>query len=93
MALEACNAHNLLSIRGKFQMLLFDFVHPKLILQKLVEHLLKRIEASLRRGLYYWHAYYDRRLPPRITALLKLEEFVAKFMSMCRKNFGSRKYV
>ncbi|KAH1223943.1 Replication factor C subunit 3 [Glycine max] len=93
MALEACNAHNLLSIRGKFQMLLLDFVHPKLILQKLVEHLLKRIEASLRRELYYWHAYYDRRLPPGITALLKLEEFVAKFMSMCRKNSGSRKYV
>ncbi|KAL5168587.1 Replication factor C subunit 3 [Glycine soja] len=83
----------LLSIRGKFQMLLLDFVHPKLILQKLVEHLLKRIEASLRRELYYWHAYYDRRLPPGITALLKLEEFVAKFMSMCRKNSGSRKYV
>ncbi|KAH1110813.1 hypothetical protein GYH30_009566 [Glycine max] len=74
-------------------MLLLDFVHPKLILQKLVEHLLKRIEANLRRELYYWHAYYDRRLPPGITALLKLEEFVAKFMSMCRKNSGSRKYV
>ncbi|RZB57287.1 Leucine-rich repeat receptor-like serine/threonine-protein kinase BAM3 [Glycine soja] len=71
--IEACNAHNLLSIRGKFQMLMLDFVYPKLILQKLVEHLLKRIEASLRRELYYWHAYYDRRLPPGITALLKLE--------------------
>ncbi|KAG5063683.1 hypothetical protein JHK85_004866 [Glycine max] len=93
MALEACNAHNLLSIRGKFQMLLLDFVHPKLILQKLMEHLLKRIEASLRRELYYWPTYYDRRLPPEITALLKLEEFVAKFMSMCRKNSSSRKYV
>ncbi|KAH1163569.1 hypothetical protein GLYMA_01G172500v4 [Glycine max] len=83
----------LLSIRGKFQMLLLDFVHPKLILQKLVGHLLKRIEVSLRRELYYWHAYYDRRLPPGITALLKLEEFVAKFMSMCRKNSGNRQYV
>ncbi|KAG4403718.1 hypothetical protein GLYMA_01G172500v4 [Glycine max] len=49
----------LLSIRGKFQMLLLDFVHPKLILQKLVGHLLKRIEVSLRRELYYWHAYYN----------------------------------
>ncbi|KAK7406730.1 hypothetical protein VNO78_08360 [Psophocarpus tetragonolobus] len=79
----------LLSIRGKFQMLLLDFVQPKLILRKLVEHLLKRIEVSLKRELYYWHAYYDRRLPPGITALLKLEEFVAKFMSMCRKSSGS----
>ncbi|WVZ09491.1 hypothetical protein V8G54_014021 [Vigna mungo] len=63
----------LLSVRGKFQMLLLDFVQPKLILLKLVEHLLKRIDASLKRELYYWHAYYDRRLPPGITALLKLE--------------------
>ncbi|ESW28966.1 hypothetical protein PHAVU_002G032800 [Phaseolus vulgaris] len=83
----------LLSIRGKFQMLLLDFVQPKLILQKLVEHLLERIEANLKRELYYWHAYYDRRLPPGIAALLKLEEFVAKFMSMCRKNSGNRQYV
>ncbi|RDY09353.1 hypothetical protein CR513_06288, partial [Mucuna pruriens] len=71
-------------------------------MQKLVEQLLKRIDASLRRELYYWHAYYvitqvyneqDRRLPPGITALLKLEEFVAKFMSMCRKSSGSRQQV
>ncbi|XP_061342302.1 uncharacterized protein LOC133288537 [Gastrolobium bilobum] len=49
----------LLSVRGKFQMLLLDFVHPKLILQKLVEQFLKRIDASLKRELYYWHAYYN----------------------------------
>lgn len=26
--------------------------------QKLVEQLLKRVEAGSRRELYYWHAYY-----------------------------------
>ncbi|RYQ80123.1 hypothetical protein Ahy_Scaffold1g106739 isoform B [Arachis hypogaea] len=83
----------LLSIRGKFQMLLLDFVHPKLILQKLVEELLKRIEVSLKREVYYWHAYYERRLPPGTTALLKLEEFVAKFMSIYRKSCGTQQYV
>nr|KYP66791.1 Replication factor C subunit 3 [Cajanus cajan] len=93
VAAEILADPSLLSIRGKFQILLLDFVHPKLILQKLVEQLLKRIESSLKRELYYWHAYYDRRLPPGITALLKLEEFVAKFMSMCRKSSGSRQYV
>ncbi|KAF6162051.1 hypothetical protein GIB67_002640 [Kingdonia uniflora] len=60
-------------IRGKFQKLLVDFVHPKLILQKLVEQFLKGIEASLKRELYYWHAYYDKRLPLGTSALLKLE--------------------
>ncbi|XP_045817406.1 uncharacterized protein LOC123910354 [Trifolium pratense] len=48
----------LLSIRGKFQMLLLDFVHPRLILLKLVEQLLRKTDAGLKRELYYWHAYY-----------------------------------
>ncbi|XP_058092052.1 uncharacterized protein LOC131237953 isoform X2 [Magnolia sinica] len=74
--------------RGIFQKLLLDFVHPKLILQKLVEQFLKGVEASLKRELYYWHAYYDKRLPTGTGALLKLEEFVAKFMSIYRKSFN-----
>ncbi|KAI4314830.1 hypothetical protein L6164_027698 [Bauhinia variegata] len=83
----------LFSIRGKLQKLLLDFVHPKLILQKLVEQLLRKTEASLKRELHYWHAYYDKRLPPGTTALLKLEEFVAKFMSIYRKSSSNRQYV
>ncbi|KAA8531896.1 hypothetical protein F0562_006387 [Nyssa sinensis] len=79
-------------IRGKIQKLLMDFVHPKLILQKLVEQFLKGIEASLRRELYYWHAYYDKRLPTGASALVKLEEFVAKFMGICRKSSNNRQY-
>ncbi|XP_054823191.1 replication factor C subunit 3-like [Prosopis cineraria] len=83
----------LFSIRGKLQKLLVDFVHPKLILRKLVEQLLKGIESSLKRELFYWHAYYDKRLPPGTTALLKLEEFVAKFMSIYRKSSSGRQIV
>ncbi|XP_039020992.1 uncharacterized protein LOC120153033 [Hibiscus syriacus] len=73
-------------VRGKLQKLLMDFVPPKLILQKLVEQFLKQVEAGLKRELYYWHAYYDKRLPTGTTALLKLEEFVAKFMGIYRKS-------
>ncbi|XP_072999614.1 uncharacterized protein [Typha latifolia] len=72
--------------RGKLQKLLVESVHPKLILQKLVEQFLKGIEAGIKRELYYWHAYYDKRLPTGPSALLKLEEFVAKFMSLHRKS-------
>ncbi|XP_030514416.2 uncharacterized protein LOC115728217 isoform X2 [Rhodamnia argentea] len=61
-------------VRGKIQKLLVDFVHPKLILlQKLAEQFLKAVEAGSKRDLYYWHAYYDKRLPTGTTALLKLE--------------------
>ncbi|XP_028774652.1 uncharacterized protein LOC114731608 [Neltuma alba] len=48
----------LFSVREKLQKLLVDFVHPKLILRKLVEQLLKGIESNLKRELFYWHAYY-----------------------------------
>ncbi|KAJ6915975.1 Replication factor C subunit 3 isoform A [Populus alba x Populus x berolinensis] len=85
--------NKLFSARGKLKRLLVDFVHPKLILLKLVEQFLKGVEANSRRELYYWHAYYDKRLPTGTTALLKLEEFVAKFMSTYRKSSGTRQYV
>ncbi|XP_075086486.1 uncharacterized protein LOC107832126 [Nicotiana tabacum] len=79
----------LFSIRGKFQKLLVEFVHPKLILLKLVEQFLKRVDGGLKREIYYWHAYYDKRLPIGTSALLKLEEFVAKIMSIYRKRSGN----
>ncbi|KAE8707735.1 Isoflavone reductase-like protein 4 isoform 1 [Hibiscus syriacus] len=74
------------SVRAKLQKLVGDFVHPKLILQKLVEEFLKKVEAGLKRELYYWHAYYEKRLPAGTSALLKLEEFVAKFIGIHRKS-------
>ncbi|XP_031255114.1 uncharacterized protein LOC116113103 [Pistacia vera] len=80
-------------VRGKIQKLLVDFVHPKLILLKLVEEFLKGVEGSLKREIYYWHAYYDKRLPTGTSALLKLEEFVAKFMSVYRKGAANRQYM
>ncbi|KAL1540859.1 replication factor C subunit 3-like [Salvia divinorum] len=80
----------LLTVRGKIQKILADFVHPKLILLKLVEQVLRGVDASLKREIYYWYAYYDKRLPSGASALLKLEEFVAKFMSIYRKSSSNR---
>ncbi|CAL1360853.1 unnamed protein product [Linum trigynum] len=79
-------------VRGKLQKLLVDFVNPQLILQKLVEQFLKEMPSSSKRELYYWHGYYEKRLPAGTTALLKLEEFVAKFMGMYRKSIGNRQF-
>ncbi|GLT39155.1 hypothetical protein SLA2020_133620 [Shorea laevis] len=75
----------LFSVRGKFQKLLVDFVHPKLILQKLVEQFLKGVEAGLKTiiGMLIM-------LPGGGTsALLKLQEFIGKFMGIYRKSLGS----
>ncbi|KAF5791338.1 putative P-loop containing nucleoside triphosphate hydrolase [Helianthus annuus] len=58
MALEACKCHKLFITREKLQKLLVEFVHPKLILLKLIEQLLKGVEANIKRELYYWHGYY-----------------------------------
>ncbi|KAG9449684.1 hypothetical protein H6P81_009649 [Aristolochia fimbriata] len=82
----------LFNAREKLQKLLVDFVHSKLILQKLVEQFLKGVDPGLKRQLYYWHAYYDKRLPPGTSALLKLEEFLAKFASIHRRSEGFRRY-
>lgn len=72
------------SIRGKFQKLLVEFVHPKMILQGLAEQFLRVVEGRSKRELYYWHAYIEKRLSTGTTALVKLEEFVSKFMSIYR---------
>uniref|UniRef100_A0A0E0GBV1 ATPase AAA-type core domain-containing protein n=2 Tax=Oryza TaxID=4527 RepID=A0A0E0GBV1_ORYNI len=69
-------------VRGKLQKLLVEFVPPKLILQKLAELFLKGIQSSIKRE--------DKRLPVGASALLKLEEFVAKFMSIHRKTLPVR---
>ncbi|KAL4582626.1 hypothetical protein LXL04_007183 [Taraxacum kok-saghyz] len=84
------SSKRLFLVRGKLQKLLVEFVHPKLILLKLIEQFLKGVEATIKRELYYWHGYYDKRLPDGTSALLKLEEFVAKFMSIHRKNLHNR---
>ncbi|XP_006647761.1 uncharacterized protein LOC102710665 [Oryza brachyantha] len=83
--LDDPSSKRLFLVRGKLQKLLVEFVPPKLILQKLAELFLKGIQSSIKREVYYWHAYYDKRLPLGASALLKLEEFVAKFMSIHRK--------
>ncbi|KAJ0873597.1 hypothetical protein HanPSC8_Chr11g0454291 [Helianthus annuus] len=65
-------------------------------MQKLIEQFLKSVEANVKKELYYWHGYYasscpyDKRLPVGTSALLKLEEFVAKFMSIHRKTLQNR---
>ncbi|KAL6912266.1 hypothetical protein ACP4OV_001071 [Aristida adscensionis] len=65
-------------VRGKLQKLLVEFVPPKIVLQKLVELFLKGVQTSIKREVYYWHAYYDKRLPVGAGALLKLEDLVWK---------------
>ncbi|KAK9054237.1 hypothetical protein SSX86_025315 [Deinandra increscens subsp. villosa] len=77
-------------IRGKLQKLLVEFVHPKLILLKLIEQFLKGVEANIKRELYYWHGYYASSCPCIIFIYLFLEEFVAKFMSIHRKTLHNR---
>ncbi|XP_042379004.1 uncharacterized protein LOC121971688 isoform X1 [Zingiber officinale] len=88
--LDDPSPRRLVLARGKFQKLLVEFVHPKLILQKLVEELLKGVERSRKREIFYWHAYYNKRLPAGTSALMKLDEFVAKFMSIHRKSLATQ---
>ncbi|KAM0932896.1 putative DNA polymerase III, clamp loader complex, gamma/delta/delta subunit [Dioscorea sansibarensis] len=80
-------------VHPRLILLIPDDVHELIfaeisMMQKLVEQFLKGIETSLKRELYYWHAYYDKRLPRGTNALLKLEEFIAKFLSISRRSLS-----
>ncbi|GLJ20553.1 hypothetical protein SUGI_0373920 [Cryptomeria japonica] len=68
-------------VRGKFQRLLSDCVNPRLILQSLMEELMRRIPTSIKRELYYSYVYSDKHLS-KGNVLIKLEEFVAKVISI-----------
>ncbi|XP_076886254.1 replication factor C subunit 3-like [Bidens hawaiensis] len=62
--------------RAKLQKLLVEFVHPKLILLKLIEQFLKGVEANIKRELYYWHGYYVKFLFIYLIYMLGLVKYV-----------------
>ncbi|KAH7566385.1 hypothetical protein JRO89_XS08G0150700 [Xanthoceras sorbifolium] len=103
--LDDPSTKRLFCIRGKIQTLLVDFVHPKLILlvMLLMTWLNIVIFFSLTKSSVPDRLVFatcrsssnsflkDKRLPTGTTALLKIEEFVAKFMSIYRKGSGNMK--
>ncbi|KAK3285718.1 Replication factor C (RF-C) subunit [Cymbomonas tetramitiformis] len=75
----------LYQVRGKFYELLINCIPPELILKKLLFELMKKIDSELKHEVCHWAAYYENRLQKGSKAIIHLEAFVAKFMSIYKQ--------
>jgi len=74
----------LLLARGKVYELLTNCIPADIILRKLTECLLARVDDELRHKVVRWAAYYDHRMALGSKPVFHIEAFIAKFMAMYR---------
>lgn len=86
LALEEQSPARLLLVRARLYELLGHCIPPDVILRRLLEILLRRVDSALRPLLVDVAAAYDQRLRAGAKAIFHLEAFVARFMSLY-KNF------
>ncbi|XP_002525685.2 replication factor C subunit 3 [Ricinus communis] len=72
----------LFQVRGKLYELLINCIPPDIILKRLVNELLKKLDEELKHEISHWAAYYEHRMRLGQKAIFHLEAFVAKFMSI-----------
>ncbi|KAG6548245.1 hypothetical protein Mapa_010296 [Marchantia paleacea] len=80
----------LFDTRAKMQSLILDCVPPVLILQKLLEELLLRIDMQLKKLICQWASFYETRMSSGPNAIYQLEAFLAKFMSIYKSHLNLR---
>ncbi|XP_024520056.1 replication factor C subunit 5 [Selaginella moellendorffii] len=79
------NPRRLYKVKRNMQKLLDEGVAAKLILWRLVDELIKLVNVSFMEEINQWAKFYAKRTPDGIDAIFKLEEFVAKLMSLYKK--------
>jgi replication factor C subunit 3/5 len=72
-------------VRGKLYELLTNCIPPELILKRLLQELMKKLDSELKHEVCHWAAFYEHRLQLGQKAIFHLEAFVAKFMSIYKK--------
>eukprot|EP01121_Diplochlamys_sp_Union-15-3_P010950 TRINITY_DN3133_c0_g1_i1.p1 TRINITY_DN3133_c0_g1~~TRINITY_DN3133_c0_g1_i1.p1 ORF type:complete len:186 (-),score=21.90 TRINITY_DN3133_c0_g1_i1:27-584(-) len=80
--LEEQSPTKLLHIRGKLYELITHCIPPTLIIKKLTELLLPKLDSTLKYNVTKWAAFYEHRLQCGTKPIFHLEAFVAKFMSI-----------
>lgn len=79
--LQEQSAKRLYLVRGKLYELLVNCIPSEIILRRLAEELLKKLDDELKRSTIESAAFYEHRLQEGSKAIFHLEAFVAKFMS------------
>lgn len=87
--LEEQSPARLLQVRVRLYELLGHCIPADVILRRLLEFLLKRVDGSLRPLLIEVAAQYDQRLRQGSKAIFHLEAFVARFMAVYKQFLAS----
>ena len=85
------NPSTLLEARAMLYELLANCIPASVILEKLVEFSLRKLDDELKHSITKWAAYYEHRLQQGNKDIYHLEAFVAKFM-VEYKDFLIRNY-
>uniref|UniRef100_A0A7S0RPL9 AAA+ ATPase domain-containing protein n=1 Tax=Pyramimonas obovata TaxID=1411642 RepID=A0A7S0RPL9_9CHLO len=72
----------LYEVRQKLYELLINCIPPELILKTLLAHLMGKLDSELKHEVCHWAAHYEHSLTCGSKAIIHLEAFVAKFMSL-----------
>jgi len=72
-------------VRGKLYELLSHCIPPDVIMRTLAFELLKKLDSEVKFEVTYWAAHYEHQMQTGSKAILHLEAFIAKFMSIYAK--------
>lgn len=75
----------LFQVREKLYELLVNCIPPEVILKRLLDELMKKLDSELKHEVCHWAAFYEHRMQQGQKAIFHLEAFVAKFMSIYKK--------
>lgn len=96
-ALAPCSSSSfsltrLLRIRANLYELLTNVIPPDVIMKKLTEVLLRRVDDEIKHEIVQEAAFYDHRMHQGSKPIFHMEAFVAKFMAIykrwCVESFG-----
>jgi len=72
-------------VREMMYELLTNCIPADIIIQSLLQELLKALDDTLKHEVVFWAAYYEHRLRQGSKDIFHLEAFVAKFMAIYKK--------
>ena len=89
---EEQSPQRLLRIRSNLYELLTNVIPPDVIMKKLTEVLLRRVDDEIKHEIVQEAAFYDHRMHQGSKPIFHMEAFVAKFMAIyrrwCVESFG-----
>ncbi|KXN86052.1 Replication factor C subunit 5, partial [Leucoagaricus sp. SymC.cos] len=77
----------IMEVRSKFYELLSHCIPPTVILKTVAEHVVERVDESLKADIMHWAAFYETRMRVGNKKIYHLEAWVVKVMSLYKHFF------